>query len=91
MAERVMTLYLEDTNIRLLIARGKQAERWANMPLEPGLVSAGVIVNETQVAQKIRELLTTFTISKPEPQAVKISKNLSPGCLEARGKKSLSV
>jgi type IV pilus assembly protein PilM len=59
MAERVMTLYLEDTNIRLLIARGKQAERWASMPLEPGLVSGGVIVNETQVAQKIRELLTT--------------------------------
>ena len=59
MAERVMTLYLEDTNIRLLIARGKQAERWASMPLESGLVSAGVIVNETQVAQKIRELLTT--------------------------------
>jgi len=59
MAERMMTLYLEDTNIRLLIARGKQAERWASMPLEPGLVSGGVIVNETQVAQKIRELLTT--------------------------------
>ena len=52
MAERVMSLYFEDNNIRILVANGKKVERWANMPLAPGLVSGGVIVNEGQVAKK---------------------------------------
>jgi len=59
MAKRVATLYLEDSNIRLLIARGEKVERWASIPLEPNLVNGGVIVDENQVASKIRELFIT--------------------------------
>ena len=57
MSERVMALYIEDANIKLLIVNGRKVERWANVPLEPGLVSGGVIVEESQVAKKIKELL----------------------------------
>ena len=59
MAEKVTTLYFKDTGIKLLIARGKKAEQWASVSLEPGLVVGGVIVNETKVADKIREIFST--------------------------------
>jgi type IV pilus assembly protein PilM len=59
MAEKVMTLYFKDTGIKLLIARGKKAEQWASISLEPGLVVGGVIVDENKVAAKVREIFAT--------------------------------
>jgi len=59
MAEKVMTLYFKDTGIKLLIARGKKAEQWASVSLEPGLVVGGVIVDENKVADKVREIFAT--------------------------------
>ena len=59
MAEKVTTLYFKDTGIKLLVARGKKAEQWASVSLEPGLVVGGVIVNEIKVADKIREIFST--------------------------------
>jgi type IV pilus assembly protein PilM len=56
MAE-VVTLYIDDTSLRLLVAKGKRVEKWAQLPLEPGLVSDGAIVDEAEVAGKIKELL----------------------------------
>jgi len=54
---KVVTLYIDDTNIRLLVASSKRVEKWAQLALEPGLVSDGVIVDEAEVAAKIEELL----------------------------------
>ena len=59
MAEKVLTLYFKDTGIKLLTARGKKAEQWASVSLEPGLVVGGVIVNENKVADKVREIFAT--------------------------------
>ena len=53
---RQITLYIEDTDIQLLVASGKQVQKWARVPLEPGLVSDGVILDEAQVADKFKEL-----------------------------------
>jgi len=53
----VVTLYIDDTSIRLLVAKGARVEKWAHLPLEPGLVSDGAIVDEAKVAAKIEELL----------------------------------
>ena len=64
MAEKVMALYFEDTGIKLLIAKGRKVEQWANMPLEPGLVVGGIIVDETQTADKVRELFATIQHSQ---------------------------
>jgi type IV pilus assembly protein PilM len=60
MADRVMTLYLEDNSIKLLVAKGRQVERWVSVPLEPGLINGGVIENENQVADKINEAFTAI-------------------------------
>jgi type IV pilus assembly protein PilM len=51
-----VTVFIEDDAIRLLVAKGRRVDRWAKMPLEPGLVSDGLILDEAQVAGKIREL-----------------------------------
>jgi len=51
-----VTLFIEDSAIKLLVARGRRVEKWAKLPLEPGLVSDGLILDEAKVADKIREL-----------------------------------
>jgi type IV pilus assembly protein PilM len=56
MAKRVTTLFIRDTSINLLVMKGRQVEKWASSPLEPGLVSQGLIVDEAQVADKVRQL-----------------------------------
>ena len=56
MAKKIVTLHVDDTSIRLLEAHGKRLRKWADMPLEPGLVKGGVVVNEAEVASKIRQL-----------------------------------
>lgn len=63
---QVVTLYIDDTSIRLLVAKGKRVIKWANLQLEPGLVSDGAIINEEEVAAKIQGLL--------ESQEVKVKK-----------------
>jgi type IV pilus assembly protein PilM len=63
MAKKVTTLFIEDTSIRLLETKGKQVIRWASAPLEPGLVSGGVINDENQVAERLKELLTLAKIN----------------------------
>ena len=56
MAKRVTTLFIRDNNINLLVMKGRRVEKWANLPLEPGLVSQGLIVDEAQEASRVKEL-----------------------------------
>jgi type IV pilus assembly protein PilM len=56
MAKRVTTLFIRDTGINLLVMKGRQVEKWASLPLEPGLVSQGLIVDEAQVAEKVKQV-----------------------------------
>jgi type IV pilus assembly protein PilM len=56
MAKKVTTLFIRDTSINLLVMKGRQVEKWASLPLEPGLVSQGLIVDEAQVADKVKQL-----------------------------------
>jgi type IV pilus assembly protein PilM len=57
MAKKKITLYIEDTDIKLLVSKGKQIDKWASLLLEPSLVRDGVIVDEDQVAESIKTLL----------------------------------
>ncbi|MFC1865442.1 pilus assembly protein PilM [Chloroflexota bacterium] len=57
MAKKKVSLYIEDTDIKLLVTKGHQVEKWASLLLEPSLVRDGVIVDEDQVAESIKELL----------------------------------
>jgi type IV pilus assembly protein PilM len=56
MAKRVTTLFIRDTGINLLVMKAGQVEKWASLPLDPGLVSQGLIVDEAQVADKVKQL-----------------------------------
>jgi len=56
MAKKIVTLYIDDTSIRLLVAHGKCIKKWADVPLEPGLVKNAVVVEEAEVAAKIKQL-----------------------------------
>jgi type IV pilus assembly protein PilM len=56
MAKRATTLFIRDTHINLLVMKGGKVEKWASLQLEPGLVSQGLIVDEAQVADKVKQL-----------------------------------
>ncbi len=56
MAKKVTTIFIRDDSINLLVMHGERVEKWAIMPLEAGLVSQGLIVDEAQVVEKIKEL-----------------------------------
>jgi type IV pilus assembly protein PilM len=56
MAKKVTTLFIRDNSINLLVMKGEKVEKWASLPLEPGLVSQGLIVDEAQVADKVKQL-----------------------------------
>jgi len=56
MAKKVTTLFIRDTHIDLLVMTSARIEKWASLPLEPGLVSQGLIVDEAQVAGKIKQI-----------------------------------
>ncbi len=56
MAKKVTTLYIGDTEVTLLVMKGMQVEKWAALPLEPGLVSQGLIADEDRVTELVKEL-----------------------------------
>jgi type IV pilus assembly protein PilM len=56
MAKRITTLFIRDTGINLLVMKGEKIEKWATSPLEPGLVSQGLVVDEALVADKVKQI-----------------------------------
>ena len=56
MAKKIVTLYIDDTSVRLLVTHGKRIRKWADLPLEPGLVNNGVVLKEAVVAAKVKQL-----------------------------------
>jgi len=57
-----VSLFVEDTAIKLLHTKGRKVDKWAKIPLEPGLVSDGLIVEEEQIADRIKELFKQHKI-----------------------------
>jgi type IV pilus assembly protein PilM len=55
MARRV-SLYIEDTEIKLLVTNRNRVEKWASLMLDAGLVREGVILDENRVAESIKQL-----------------------------------
>lgn len=56
MAKEATSIYIDDSGIRVLTVRDRQPRKWATMSLDPGLISAGVILDEDAVAAKVRQL-----------------------------------
>jgi Tfp pilus assembly protein PilN len=59
----MITLDIEDTSIKLMLISGRQIETAASLPLEPGLVHDGVIVDPMTVGRRISELMAANGIS----------------------------
>jgi type IV pilus assembly protein PilM len=70
MAKRATTLFIRDTSINLLVMKGEQVEKWASLPLDPGLVSQGLITDEEQVAGKLKQI---FKETKAQTSKVMIA------------------
>ncbi len=69
MSDKVVTLYIDDTSIRLLVTGGKRIKKWADVALEPGLVKNAVVLKQEEVAAKIRQL---FKVRKIDTKKVNL-------------------
>lgn len=56
MAKKVTTLFIRDTGINLLVMKGDRVEKRASLPLEPGLVSQGLIADVALVGEKVKQV-----------------------------------
>ncbi len=56
MAKKIITLFIRDNAVNLLVVEGKQITKWASLELEPGLVRQGLVVDEARTAAKVKEL-----------------------------------
>ena len=63
MAKTVTTLFIRDDAINLLEMKGKRIRKWASLPLEPGLVSQGLVVDEARVADRLKELFNLAEVT----------------------------
>jgi Tfp pilus assembly protein PilN len=59
----MVTLDIEDTSIKLMLIRGRQIETAASLPLEPGLIRDGLIVDPITVGRRISELMASQGIA----------------------------
>ncbi len=57
MANVVVTIHINDANLRLLVASGKCVSDYAEVALDPGLVKDGVVIDPVRVAAKIKDIL----------------------------------
>lgn len=60
--KKITTLYIDDTSIRLLVTSGQQVKKWADSPLETGLVKNGVVLKEEEVAAKVKQLFKILKV-----------------------------
>ncbi len=56
MSRDAVTIYIDDSAIRMLSVSGRRPRQWAIEPLEAGLVRDGFVVDEPAVAGRIRTL-----------------------------------
>ena len=56
MAKKIVTLYVDDTNLRLLVIHGKQIKKCAELPLDLGTASIRDDIKEAEIAAKVKQL-----------------------------------
>ena len=56
MSKKVVTIYINDANLKILVAKGDKVKKYGTLPLESGLVKDGTVIDEAKVAVKIRKL-----------------------------------
>ncbi len=59
----MITLDIEDTSIKIMEISGRRVQNAASLPLEPGLVRDGVIIDPLTVGRRVGELMTAQGIT----------------------------
>jgi len=65
-AKEITTLNIEGSSIRLLTVKDKAVQKWGDMPLEPGLIKEGLILNPPGVGLVIRNLFVSQNAPKKD-------------------------
>jgi len=60
---RLASIAIEDTGIKLLEVDGREIKVAVSVPLEPGLVKDGVVLDKPGVSSKLRQLLETNKVT----------------------------
>jgi type IV pilus assembly protein PilM len=63
MAKNTVSIYINDTSIRLMVTRGKRITKLANVPLDISLGGIDTKEKETELANKIRTLVKSNKIT----------------------------
>jgi type IV pilus assembly protein PilM len=63
MAKNTVSIYINDTSIRLMVTRGKRITKLANVPLDISLGNIDTKEKETELANKIRTLVKSNKIT----------------------------
>jgi type IV pilus assembly protein PilM len=58
-----VTLYIDDTSIRLLVCQGQRIKKWADLVLEPEMVKGSVVTKEGEVVTKIKQLFESQKVT----------------------------
>jgi type IV pilus assembly protein PilM len=62
MWNKSVSLYIDDTSIRLLVVKRQRVRIWADLNLEPGLVKDSVVVQEAEVSRRIKKLFQAYKV-----------------------------
>ena len=60
----MFTLDIEDTCIKMMVVKARRVEIAATLPLEPGQVEDGVVVDKAAVSQRIKELMAAHGVAE---------------------------
>jgi Tfp pilus assembly protein PilN len=60
----MITLDIEDNSIKMMTVSGKRVETAASLPLEPGLVHDGIVIDKSTVGRRIGELMAANGITE---------------------------
>ncbi len=103
--KRILTLNIESTPLRFLVTNGKRVESWGSLPLEPGIVKEGLILDIPAVSKAIRQLvaeqgangkeviasLSGFQCIQRFPDLPRISRQLMDEALLREAKRTMPV
>src|SRR4030042_7142426 len=64
MANNTVSIYIDDTSVRLMVTRGKRITKLAEAPLEVGLSDVDTKEKETELAKIIKDLLKLNKINE---------------------------
>jgi len=59
----IVTLYIDDTSLRVLETSGKRIKKWGELPLEMGLAKVKEDIKEAEVAARIKQLLKSRKVA----------------------------